>query len=157
MRAPPEEIIIDTYRPEYATAFRQLNEEWITAYFELEGPDVRVLGDPQGEIIARSGMIFVALVAGVPRGVCALIKENDDTYELAKMAVSPLAQGRGLGWRLGVAALQYAKERGAKRVELVGNTRMAPSIRLYRKLGFQEFAGDLSAYQRGNILMEILL
>ena len=40
------------------TAFRTLNEEWITNLFTLEPRDREVLGDPSGTILAKGGRIF---------------------------------------------------------------------------------------------------
>jgi len=34
-------------------------------------------------------------------GTCALIKTDDDTYELAKMAVTERARGKNIGWLFG--------------------------------------------------------
>jgi hypothetical protein len=39
---------------EYATAFRTLNEEWITRYFALEEKDIETLGDPKTRFFARA-------------------------------------------------------------------------------------------------------
>jgi GNAT superfamily N-acetyltransferase len=71
------------------------------------------------------------------------------------MGVDPDYQGLGIGYALGKAVLQDARERGAKRVYLESNTILEPAIRLYRKLGFQAFEGRDSPYQRCNIQMEI--
>jgi len=38
-------------------------------------------------------------------GTCALIKTDDDTYELAKMAVTERARGKNIGWLLGQAVI----------------------------------------------------
>lgn len=72
---------------------------------------------------------------------------------MAKMAVSPQAQGLGLGRKLGEVLIQYAKERGIKRIFLEGNTRLESSIILYHKLGFEEVIVSNSAYERCNIMM----
>ncbi len=46
---------------EDATAFRTLNEEWITRYFTLEKMDRETLGDPEGKILKNGGHILMAL------------------------------------------------------------------------------------------------
>jgi len=43
------------------------------------------------------------------------------------------------------------------RIFLEGNTRLAPSIHLYRKLGFREIPLDGHTYERCDILMEMIL
>ena len=107
----------------------------------------------------KGGKILVALYKDEPVGVCALIKMNDPDYdyELAKMAVSPKAQGKSIGWLLGEAIKKTAKELGASKIYLESNTSLAPAINLYYKLGFQKITGRPTPYQRANIQMELNL
>nr|MCU0634753.1 GNAT family N-acetyltransferase [Gemmatimonadaceae bacterium] len=58
------------------------------------------------------------------------------------------------GWRLGTATLERARQMGARRVYLESNTRLAPAIALYRKLGFVPVVGPPSPYARCDIQME---
>jgi GNAT superfamily N-acetyltransferase len=155
MPAASPEII--AYQPEHQAAFRALNEEWITRYFRLEEPDHRMLQDPQGYILERGGYIFMARHAGKIVGTCALLKEEDGSFELAKMAVTPEAQGLGLGYLLGQAAIQKAQEAGAPYVFLLSNRRLTPALTLYQKLGFVEVPLPASDYQRADIKMELRL
>ncbi|MCG8414548.1 MAG: GNAT family N-acetyltransferase, partial [Pseudomonadales bacterium] len=74
-----------------------------------------------------------------------------------KMAVDDEFKGRGIGFLLGEAALQRAKELGGKRVFLDSNTTLQPAINLYRKLGFKRMDAEPSPYARCNIQMEVLL
>ncbi|MBQ9651842.1 MAG: GNAT family N-acetyltransferase [Prevotella sp.] len=91
-------------------------------------------------------------------GCCALINHPDkDSYELAKMAVSPKTQGHHVGHQLGIALIDYAREIGAKRLYLEGNTKLEVSIHLYRKLGFHEISLEGSSYDRCDIVMELNL
>jgi DNA-binding MarR family transcriptional regulator/N-acetylglutamate synthase-like GNAT family acetyltransferase len=149
------DVRIVTYKPKYAGAFKALNEEWIASYFKMEDADHKSLDDPEGYILQKGGHIIVALYKGEPVGVCALIKMKDDEYdfELAKMAVSPLVQGRNIGWLLGQAALDWASEHGGKNIYLESNTLLKPAINLYHKLGFKKVAGHVTPYERCNIQM----
>lgn len=90
-------------------------------------------------------------------GTCALIKLDDHRYELAKMAVTEKAKGKGIGWLLGQAAINKARELRAEAVFLESNTILEPAIKLYQKLGFQKIVGQPSPYQRCNIQMELKL
>jgi putative acetyltransferase len=74
-------------------------------------------------------------------------------YELAKMAVSPTAQGLGIGWALAQGILCKARQLGAHRVELVSNSTLAPALALYNKLGFRAAPLVPSPYQRGDVRM----
>jgi GNAT superfamily N-acetyltransferase len=147
-------IRIVPYSPKYAAAFKSLNEEWISSYFEIEEADSRALDDPEEYILKRGGHILLALLNGEPIASCALISHSEGCFELAKMAVSPKLRGQGIGRLIAQATLQKAKDAGAGRVYLESNTRLEPAIRLYRKLGFKEIKGGASPYQRCNIQME---
>lgn len=124
----------------------------------MEEADYKALDNP-GEILKKGGNIFIALYKDEPVGVCALIKMNDPIYdfELAKMAVSPKAQGKKIGWLLGQKAINSAKELGASKIYLEGNAILKASINLYHKLGFQEITERSSPYKRVNIQMELKL
>ncbi len=150
----PNGISIVDYEPKYEKAFKQLNQEWIERYFKMEESDHKALDHPQEYILNKGGHIFVALDEDVPVGVCALIKMKDHRFELAKMAVSPNAQGKGVGFMLGNAAIAQARQLGATSLYLESNTILKPAIALYHKLGFQEMTGYTSPYERCDIQMQ---
>ena len=154
-----KDVEIVEYETKYQSAFKSLNEEWISAYFEMEEADYKALDNPKEYILAKGGKIFIALYKNEPLGVCALIKMNDSDYgfELAKMAVSPKAQGKNIGFLLGNFAINKAKELGAKKIYLESNTILKPAINLYHKLGFQKVAGLPTPYKRCNIQMELVI
>ncbi|PWU00895.1 MAG: MarR family transcriptional regulator [Bacteroidetes bacterium] len=149
------DVEIVEYTPKYRKAFKELNEEWIYAYFDMEEADRKALDNPKGYILDKGGCILVALLNGKPVGVCALKKMEDPEYdyELAKMAVSSEARGKGIGWLLGKAAIAKAKDLGAKRIYLESNTRLEAAINLYHKMGFQKVVGHATPYERCNIQM----
>ena len=152
-------VKIVAYQQAYQQAFKDLNVEWISTYFKMEEADYKALDHPQEYILDNGGHILVALYDNVPVGVCALIKMKDPEYdyELAKMAVSPAAQGKSIGWLLGNAILEKARSLGAKKVYLESNTVLKPAINLYHKLGFEKVVGRPTPYERCNIQMERVL
>ncbi len=150
-------VEIVSYQPKYQAAFKQLNEEWITTWFKMEEADYKILDHPEEYVIDGGGYILFAIFDGKPVGTCALVKRDGTTFELSKMAVSPEAKGKGIGWLLGNAAIEKAKEGGFKRLYLESNTVLKPAINLYYKLGFKRIAGKPSPYERSNIHMEINL
>lgn len=154
-----KDVQIVNYEDHYQSAFKSLNEEWISTYFQMEEADYKALDNPKGYILDRGGKIFVALYKNEPIGVCALIKMNDPDYdfELAKMAVSPKIQGKSVGWLLGQTAVNAAKELGASRIYLESNTILKPAINLYQKLGFRKVVGRSTPYERCNIQMDLQL
>lgn len=148
--------IVD-YEPRHRDHFRALNLAWITEYFAVEEPDRWQLDDPESHILRNGGHIFMAESDGEVLGTCALIREWDGSFELAKMAVAPSARGRGVGRALAEAAIAKARTLGASRVELLSNTVLEPAIRLYRSLGFVEVPLPATDYRRANIKMALEL
>jgi GNAT superfamily N-acetyltransferase/predicted transcriptional regulator len=150
-------ITLVSYTKKYQYAFKQLNEEWIQTYFRMEEADYKALDNPQAYILKNGGYIVMALDGKNAVGTCALIKHDNATYELAKMAVSPLAQGKGVGFLLGQHIIEKAKDLGASKIFLESNTILKPAINLYYKLGFVKITGRPSPYERSNIQMELNL
>lgn len=154
-----KKIHIITYRPEYKADFIRLNKEWIERFFKIEEADLTTFEGIDDKILNNGGQIFLAVDEdGNAAGCCALVHHPEhNCHELAKMAVSPGCQGHGIGLSLGTALIDYARHNGAKRIFLEGNTRLAPSIRLYRKLGFKEVPLEGRRYERCDIQMELNL
>jgi GNAT superfamily N-acetyltransferase len=94
-------VRIDPFESALAPHFARLNREWIERFFVIEPADLVVLDDPQAAIIDAGGMVFFALLGDDVVGTCAVVPHGPGTLELARMAVSPAAQGRGIGRLLG--------------------------------------------------------
>ncbi|MEM9834079.1 MAG: helix-turn-helix domain-containing GNAT family N-acetyltransferase [Bacteroidota bacterium] len=137
-------------------AFKDLNVAWVKRWFTMESADYEVLDYPQENIVNLGGAILMAKLDGEMVGTCALIKVDDDLFELSKMAVAEKARGSGVGWQLGQATLNQARELGASQVKLYSNDILQPALQLYEKLGFQRVPLDAEAekYQRSNVKME---
>ncbi|HXG45410.1 MAG TPA: GNAT family N-acetyltransferase [Gemmatimonadales bacterium] len=157
MPTPDSAPRIVDYEPRHRDAFRDLNLAWITRHFVVEPADLEVFDDPEGAILEPGGCILLAEEEGEIVGTCALIKLHDGAFELAKMAVAPSAQGRGIGLLLGRTAVARARELGARRLELCSNRVLEPALRLYRKLGFVEAPLGTSEYRRADIRMVLEL
>ena len=158
MGAKAETGRVVTWRAELRAEFERLNREWIERWFVVEEEDRRVFADPAGRIVEPGGQIFFVVDDAGVRGTCALIRHDAETFELAKMAVEPSAQGRGYGDRLVEAAVSFARESGARRLMLVSNTRLGPALTLYRKHGFCDVPLDpANGYTRADIQLELPL
>ncbi|MGH1518472.1 GNAT family N-acetyltransferase [Chryseobacterium sp. JK1] len=151
------EVKIVAYEPQYKEAFKNLNEEWIKTFFVMEPGDYKLLDHPEEEILAKGGYIAFALLSGEVVGTCALVKTEDHplTFELSKMAVSPKAQGKKLGYLLGKTLVEKARDMKAGKVFLVTNSILVPAIKLYEKLGFQHTPVSHADYDRADVQMEI--
>jgi putative acetyltransferase len=145
--------------PSDATAFRTINEEWISRLFTLTDEDRKVLSDPLGQIVDPGGDVLLAHAGdGEAVGCVALLPHGDGIFELAKMGVTPRAQGAGIGRRLVGAAVARAAELGGRWVFLGTNSRLAPALHLYEAAGFRRIARDelpvADYYARADILMK---
>lgn len=149
------EVKIVEYDPKYQQDFRDLNEEWISKFFKMEASDYKMLDHPEEYIINKGGHIVFALLNNEVVGTCALIKTSDEPliFELAKMAVSPKAQGKKIGYLIGQELIDKAKQLKAKEVFLETNSSLIPAIKLYKKLGFQHIPVIDSPYERADTKM----
>jgi putative acetyltransferase len=153
---PPAVIV--PYRPEFREAFERLNRAWLEAHDLLEPLDLEYLRDPEGRILSGGGQLFIAVEDGEAVGTCAAICASSETVELAKLAVAPKAQRRGLGRRLSLLVIAFAREKGASRVVLTSNTALIEALRLYESLGFRY--GVMPAdvpYETANVYMTLEL
>ncbi|MEP2025377.1 MAG: bifunctional helix-turn-helix transcriptional regulator/GNAT family N-acetyltransferase [Reichenbachiella sp.] len=153
------QIEIIDYEPKYAKDFLRLNVEWIEKYFKVEDEDRRTLEDPDQYIIKPGGAIKLAKYKDEIVGTSALMKIDNEVYELVKMAVTEKCQGLQIGKKLGLSVLEKAKELGASKVILESNKKLTPAINLYKNLGFKsgQHFGDKSVYERCDIEMEFLI
>jgi putative acetyltransferase len=154
------EIAIRQFQPGDATAFRRLNEEWITRFFRIEPKEEIVLADPQATILDSGGKIFFATASERCVGCCALIRLGDKEFEVAKMAVEPSYQRTGIGRKLLHAAIEEGRNAGAQRLYLETNHVLTPAIRLYEFLGFKHIPENRvvpSQYARADVYMELIL
>lgn len=150
------DIRIVGFRRELAPAFQRLNLAWIERLFVVEDADRKVLGDPERSIIAPGGQILFALDGDEAIGTVAMVRYTAARYELAKMAVEPSYQGRGIGEMLGAAAIVFARDAGAETVFLLTNSSLVGAIRLYERLGFRHAVDpDPPEYARADVYMEL--
>jgi len=144
------EVTIINYEPQYKEAFKTLNEEWIKTFFTMEAGDYKLLDNPEEHIIDKGGHIVFAILDHEVVGTCALVKMSDEPlkFELSKMTVSPKAQGKKIGYLVGQALVDKARELKAESIFLETNSVLVPAIKLYEKLGFKHMPVSDSAYAR---------
>ncbi len=145
---------------EDATAFRTLNEEWISRYFTLEAKDREILGDPEGRILKHGGHILMAWLGDQAVGCVALIPMGDGVYELSKMAVSPEMRGLGIGRKVLLEAIKLARQIGARSLFLGSNSKLQNAVHLYESVGFRHVPAESipdMPYVRANVFMDLPL
>lgn len=88
-----------------------------------------------------------------PVGVCGLRYRYGVWLDgldccLEDLFVEESARGTGLGVALARAAIEQARERGAKRIELDVNEENTPALALYEKLGFSSYVEEMGGHNR---------
>jgi GNAT superfamily N-acetyltransferase len=155
------QIAIRALRPgDDATAFRTLNEEWITRHFVLEPKDIETLNHPGTAILDKGGQILIVYADDAPVGCVALIPMRDRVYELSKMAVTPAMRGRGLGRKLIEHTIAQARVMGAKSLFLGSNSKLPAAVTLYESVGFRHVDPATLPemhYARADVFMELPL
>ena len=153
--------IVD-YAPQYQADFYRLNEAWIDPNFGMEAEDIAFLSDPQANLIDGGGAVFMALQnqeqGETAVGSAGLIKMDDETVELVRVAVDTSAQGQGLGKQLTLHAIAWAKAHGFKRVILESSAQPinARAVAMYERLGFRHYTPKpehRSALARAEVFM----
>ncbi|MEW6736236.1 MAG: GNAT family N-acetyltransferase [Acidobacteriota bacterium] len=145
------------YEDRYASEFRRLNYEWLEGFGLLEPADMNYLDAPRQTIIEKGGQIFFAIEDEWVIGTCAVLSSSPTVVELAKLAVTAAAQGRGIGRLLTEVAIDYAQEIGMEKIILVSNSRLVKALRLYESMGFRHTPPPLDpVYASADVYMELI-
>lgn len=137
--------------------FKKLNAEWLEKYFVILPSDELVLTNPVELIINKGGFIYFAKADNKIVGTFAMIKVDENTYEIAKMAVTEQYQNWGIGKKLMGYAIQKARDMNARRLILYSNTDLNVAVAMYLKFGFKPIPKTDFHNERANIKMELLL
>ena len=151
------EIKIIPYRKEHHAVFKQLNLGWLDHYNLTESHDLMILDDPEGIILNRGGVIWLAEVDGKVVGSLGLMKDHEGVYELVKMAVMADHHGKGISKMLIEKCLQKARELGATKLILFSNHQLQRAIGLYEKYGFRHIPVENSPMETADVKMELIL
>ena len=146
--------IVD-YDPRWRADFARLNLDWLERYFVVEPIDRAVLSDPETHILAPGGRVLFAVDDGRAVGTVALKHEGDGVYELTKMAVDPVAQGRGIGALLMAGALAAFQAMQGRELFLESSSKLDTALRLYERSGFSHRPAPRpgSHYARADVYM----
>ncbi len=151
-------IVVEPFSEARAADFARLNRDWIERLFAIEPEDERLFADPKAEIVDRGGQIFFAVEDEVVLGTAALMHHTSGVYELAKMAVTPQAQGRGIGRLLMESAIDHARAVGMREIMLITNSSLTPALTLYESVGFERLPNvNDRRFTRGDVEMVLRL
>jgi DNA-binding MarR family transcriptional regulator/N-acetylglutamate synthase-like GNAT family acetyltransferase len=151
-------IKIVKYHDEYRHKFKEMNLDWLNKYFEVEDEDLKALENPDTYYIKSGGEIFFALINDEICGTCAIKKISNGIYELSKMAVPEIYQGKQIGKKLALTAIGFAYEKGAEKIILETSPKLTAAINLYKNLGFEIVHEQIkSNYRRALFRMQLKL
>jgi putative acetyltransferase len=93
------------------------------------------------ELFRTPGSIyFVAIINNIIVGGCGIyptINLPNETCELVKLYLDSSARGTGLGKKLLLQSMQWAKENGYKQVYLESMPELSKAVSIYEKVGFE--------------------
>ncbi|PSR29731.1 MAG: GNAT family N-acetyltransferase [Sulfobacillus benefaciens] len=112
---------------------RYLNhsEQWPLSLLQLADPSQAVI-----ESYMARAECFVAEQDSEPVGVYVLLETRPQTVELVNVAVKEDKQGQGLGKQLVLHAIETARTRGYKAIQVGTGNSSIGQLALYQKCGF---------------------
>jgi len=154
-----DEIKVIPYKERYIPDFIRLNRAWLEGFGLLEEADEKKhLNTPRESIIDNGGQIFFAVEREIVVGTCAAIRHSSKIIEIAKLAVTPSAQGLGIGRMLTKTVTEYSIDEGAWKVFLVSSTKLKSALRLYESMGFVYAPlPEKTDYATADVYMELVL
>ncbi|WP_294655029.1 GNAT family N-acetyltransferase [uncultured Fusobacterium sp.] len=151
------EIKIAKWKDRFAKAYIDLSIEWLEKYVSVESGDLEIIEHPYESVLNNGGMIWFALVNNTTVGTVTMIKSSDNSYELAKLAVTEKYKKLGIGERLMKVAIKFARENSTKKIYLFTNHNLIPAINLYKKYKFVEIPLIDNKYIESDMKMELNL
>jgi GNAT superfamily N-acetyltransferase len=125
-------------REDFAAAAGLMQEyiDWLP--FELDFQDFESeLADVAAHYSAPGAAVFLASGERDALGVVGVRSLGDGVAEMKRMYVNEAARGNGLGRRLAVQAIEFAREQGYVAIRLDSDLESMPvANRLYDELGF---------------------
>jgi Acetyltransferase (GNAT) family. len=110
-----------------------------------------LLADPSREAVEsylRRGRCYVGELAGQVVAVCVLIETRPHTVELVNVAVAEEEQGRGIGRRMVLHAIDVARSLGFRSIEVGTGNSSLKQLALYQRCGFRIVGVDLDFFTR---------
>ena len=122
------ESLTDAYRvliPQLSSSSNPPTGEALQRIIESDSAQILIAENENGEILGTMTIIIFQ----IPTGIRAWIED---------VVVDSSARGKGIGKKLNLAALELAKQAGAKTVDLTSRPARQEANQLYRSIGFVE-------------------
>ena len=123
-------------------------------WYGKSAPSEEEMRESVARVHEEGGEFLLGATDGEPVGVCQVryrwsVWTSAEDAWLEDVFVREAARGTGLGRALVEAAIERARERGCRRIELDVDEANGPALALYHSLGF---AGDVKARKRSLLL-----
>lgn len=109
------------------------------------------MADPSQKLVkeyVQRGDCFIAESGDQMIGVYVLLPTRPETVELVNIAVAKKLHGRGIGKQLVMNAIQTAKSKGYKTIEVGTGNLSIGQLALYQKCGFRITGVDIDFFIR---------
>ena len=120
--------LTDAYKvliPQLSSSSNPPTEEALQRIIESDSAQILIAEDENGGILGTMTLIIFQ----IPTGIRAWIED---------VVVDSSVRGKGIGKKLNLAALELAKQAGAKTVDLTSRPARQEANQLYRSIGFVE-------------------
>jgi DNA-binding MarR family transcriptional regulator/GNAT superfamily N-acetyltransferase len=145
-----EQVQVLDYKPSLKHHFTDLVAPWLSGVLNgtLEKEDEFTVYRPDEAYLLPGGFLFFAMQDDICLGTVALKRLDENTFEFAKLFISPDARKMGIATKLIERCISRCKENNAKELWLQTTMRMPDAHKLYYKFGFE----DRSAPQQMEVL-----
>lgn len=112
----------------------------LLAYREPPPMALLLLADPSEKLVNEylsRGQCMVAEEGGLIIGVYVLLPTRPETIEIVNIAVAESEQGRGIGKKLVIHAIETSRQLGYKTIEIGTGNSGVGQLALYQKCGFR--------------------
>lgn len=145
------------YQEKYKRDFIDLNTAWVEKFFVMEQEDRDIL-EHIDDLLGSGAMIFAAVEEEHVLAVCMTVPTGGDVWEICKLAANEKYQGKGAGSAVFKACMDYAAERGAKKLTLISNHILKPALHIYEKFGFRRVELNRGGeYDRADVQYEYIV
>jgi len=113
--------------------------------------ELLLLADPSPKLVndyVARGETFVAELDGAVVGVTVLLPTRPETVEIVNVAVAEPMQGRGIGKALVRHAVDVARQRGFRTIDIGTGNSGVTQLALYQKCGFRIVGVDVDFFTR---------
>ena len=101
------------------------------------------------------GLFLVAIDAGNVIGTGAIRAIDQNSAEIKRLWLLERYHGQGIGYRMVTMLLDFARQAGYRRIQLLTDGKQGRAIQFYRRIGFSEL--DCRSEDPEDVCMEIAI